>query len=84
MKQLLTMLLITATLFASAQDKQPVKQQCKGITVKGLQCKNKAKEGTDYCYLHDPGTLRCGATTSKGKPCRNIVHAAGQKCWRHQ
>jgi len=80
MKRLLLSLLLCSTLFVTAQE-QP--KQCKGITVKNVQCKNRAKPGTEYCHLHNPDLPRCGTPTSKGQPCRNPVKVKGAKCWRH-
>lgn len=65
---------------AIAQDKAPV--QCKGMTVKGVQCSNRVKEG-EYCYLHNPATPRCNVKTGKGTPCKRIVKDKSAVCFQH-
>jgi hypothetical protein len=37
-----------------------------------------------YCHFHDPATPHCGAMTSKGHPCRQIVAKPGDRCRFHQ
>lgn len=85
MKKRMLLILIVSILTAlsaqvSAQDS--TRAQCKGTTVKGVQCKNRIKSG-DYCHFHNPAGQRCGAPTSKGTPCKRQVKAAGQRCWQH-
>jgi hypothetical protein len=57
--------------------------RCEALTVKKVQCKNGAVEGTTYCTIHDPNSPRCGAPTTKKTPCKMRVTKAGEKCWRH-
>lgn len=82
MKKIIIMLaVIAATLSVTANI---TLRQCKGMTVKGVQCKRTVgvnKEG--YCASHDPNGLRCGAMTSKGTPCKNPVSAKGERCIHH-
>jgi hypothetical protein len=74
MKHLFVLLLSLSTLTSIAQDKQ----QCKGTTTKGVQCKN--QQPAQYCRFHNPETPRCGFIKKDGKPCRNTVKVAGQRC----
>jgi hypothetical protein len=46
--------------------------KCKGITLRGTECKFDALDSKDFCEWHDPDTPKCGQTT-RGKnkgPCR--------------
>ncbi len=80
MRYILALLLTCAAFSVAGQEKKPV--QCKGITVKGVQCSNQVKEG-EYCYIHNPATPRCGVKTTKGAPCKNIVKSKELTCGRH-
>ena len=77
-------MLLLASLNVSAQSTVKGKEQCTALTSKGVQCKNTAKAGEATCTIHSANTPRCGATTSKGQPCKMIVHATGDKCFRHK
>lgn len=81
MKRLLLALLLTATLVTYGQDK-PVKQQCKGITVKGKQCLNPAQANKEYCHVHDLEN-RCKGHTGKGVQCKRAASKGSDKCWQH-
>lgn len=81
MKHLLLITALFAVLNVSAQDKVP--KQCKGITVKNVQCKNRAQANSEYCKLHDPAGFTCGKPTSKGTPCKRHVSIKGERCWQH-
>lgn len=61
----------------------PPENQCKALTTKNVQCKNKSVSGTTYCGIHDPSAPRCGVQTSKKKPCKNKVPKTGDKCSKH-
>ncbi len=63
---------------------QTTPHQCEGLTVKKVQCKNKAVEGSTYCGIHNPSVPRCGTQTTKKQPCKNRVPKTGDKCFRHQ
>jgi hypothetical protein len=80
MKHVLVLLLTIASYCAIAQDKQPV--QCKGITVKGVQCSMRVKDG-EYCHIHNPDTPHCNVKTSKGAPCKRIVKSTTEVCAQH-
>lgn len=75
---ILTVLLAFVTLFAIAQDKH----QCQAKTKTGTQCLHRTS--STYCKVHDPNSLRCGAPTKSGQPCKRIVKIAGTKCFNHQ
>lgn len=84
MRYILAALLTIATLTAVAQDKTPV--QCKGTTVKGVQCKRKAKEGTkdnSYCSQHNLDRPHCAGTTGSGVRCKRNVQKEGDRCHDH-
>jgi len=83
MKRMLYVLLLSAftmsAVCAVAQDEP--RKQCTALTVKKVQCKNKAQAGKEVCAIHDKDR-QCGAPTSKGTPCKLPKGASG-KCWRH-
>lgn len=84
MKYILLLLLAFNSTQGIAQDKQPA--QCKGTTVKGVQCMRKAKEGTkdnSYCSQHNPDRPHCAGTTGSGTPCRRPVQKEGDRCNDH-
>lgn len=78
-----TLLLVLALSFGTAAFSQ-AKKTCKGLTKSGQACKMAAQTGSDYCRLHNPEALRCGAPTKSGKPCQIVVKTKGAKCWRHK
>lgn len=85
MKQLLKHWIVaTLLLFSTCIYAQEKPKQCTALTVKHVQCKNRAVIGTEYCRLHSPDVPKCGAPTGKGTPCRNVVKEKGLHCWRHQ
>lgn len=84
-KQIMKKLLLSAALLFTLGAAAQTAPTCKGTTSKGQPCKSKlltAKSG--YCHQHDPNTIRCGANTVSGKPCRMIVSEAGKKCKHHK
>jgi hypothetical protein len=88
MKYLFTMLLITATLFVSAQDKQPAKTQCTAITDKGYRCTRPAQLNSTKCWQHkehDKEHPQCEVITKKGKgkQCSRNAEPGTKRCWQH-
>ncbi len=85
MKYIFLLLLAFNSTKGIAQDKKPI-VQCKGTTVKGVQCMRKAKEGTKdnaYCSQHNLDAPRCAGHTGSGVRCKRIVAKEGDKCHDH-
>jgi len=72
--------------------------QCRGNTKKGSRCKNKTKNESKYCYLHESQinegenksahekrttSVRCSGTTKAGSRCKRKTLSANGKCWQH-
>jgi endonuclease G len=72
--------------------------QCKGNTQKGARCKNKTKNDSGYCYLHESQineaksdtspnkrstSVRCTSTTKSGIQCKRKTLSSNSKCWQH-
>ena len=83
MRFIVIVLFLLSSLVMNAQTSPEVKVRCEALTVKNIQCKNKATEGTTFCGIHDPNAPRCGANTTRNKPCRMKVSKTGNKCSKH-
>jgi endonuclease G len=72
--------------------------QCKGNTQKGRRCRNKTRNESQYCYLHESQineskkktapekrmtSVRCSGTTKAGLRCKRKTLSANGKCWQH-
>jgi endonuclease G len=72
--------------------------QCAGNTQKGARCKNKTRNESEYCYLHESKvnegkkksapekmttSLRYSGTTKAGSRCKRKTLSANGKCWQH-
>ena len=55
---------------------------CKGKTKAGVACSRNAKEGTLYCFQHDPKAHRCGAPTKDGGACKMVTKSG--LCHHHK
>lgn len=61
-----------------------VKTTCKGLKADKTACKSTfIVKGSEFCASHSPNTIRCGAKTSNGGECKNIVKEQGLKCRYH-
>ena len=85
MRRIFLLLTLVGTMlaFTISVNAEPPETQCRALTTKNVQCKNKSVSGTTYCGIHDPTAPRCGAPTSKKKPCKNKVPKTGDKCSKH-
>ena len=72
--------------------------QCQGDTQKGTRCKNRTKNESGYCYLHEAQanemkkkispakrstSVRCTGTTKSGSRCKRQTLSANGRCWQH-
>lgn len=72
--------------------------QCKGNTQKGARFKNRTKNDSGYCYLHEARTnevkkksspakrstsVRCTGVTKSGNRCKRKTLSANSRCWQH-
>ena len=59
-------------------------KNCLGTVQSGKGCKSTfLVDSTQYCQWHSPNSIRCGAQTSKNKPCRILVKVDGVRCRFH-
>lgn len=76
-----TLSIVIASLLLSLSVIAQDKHQCAGKTKAGVQCQHKTTG--QYCKVHDPASIRCGAPTKSGQPCKMVVKVAGSKCYHH-
>lgn len=80
MKTLIIAALLSLSLSSIAQDTRPL---CSSKTKAGIACKNKAKENSTHCAVHDPNASRCGFVKKDGEKCKMRVKVAGTRCHHH-
>jgi len=78
---------------SSSHSTSTVAVQCLGISKSsGNRCRNKTKDPTGYCHLHqsqnlqpsDTESSRCMAITQKGTQCKRDSKTGSNYCWQHE
>ena len=61
------------------------KHKCKSVTNKGVSCSRLAREGSDYCGIHDNQTevIQCASVTAKGIQCNREAKSGYSYCSIH-
>ena len=57
--------------------------RCVALTKQNQQCKNKAKDGSDFCNVHQSANY-CTGVTLKGLPCKAQRYKTSLFCKQHQ
>lgn len=77
MKHILTILMLTISLSAFAQDR------CKGAKKDGTACKITKVDKDSYCRFHSPNTVKCAGTKKDGSKCKLLPGKGSKFCHLH-